>query len=105
LRHRDHFEPGALRFVSRLPGGVQPHPDVHARVVQIQGVRVSLASVTDDGNLARPDAVEVRVMVIIDGGHCVCSIRYQLLPLGKLVTAPTDADETRDEYLAKTPCG
>ena len=45
----------ASRALSQLDELVaQPHAHVHARVVQVERVRVTLAAVPDDRNLARP---------------------------------------------------
>src|SRR2546427_7981946 len=56
-------------FFCLVPGGAalsQADRDFHSRVVQVQGVGVSLRPVTHDRDLLALDERQVRVLVVID---------------------------------------
>jgi len=73
LGHRDHPQPGPLGLGLRLGAGPQADPHVHARVAQVEGVRVPLAAVADDRHLALLQQAEVGVLLVVDLGHVRCS--------------------------------
>src|SRR5207244_1362334 len=46
--------------------GAEPHADVHAAVAQVEGVRVPLAAVADDGDLLPLERRQGGVPVVVD---------------------------------------
>ena len=59
----------ALRLLPALRARLEAHPDVHARVAQRQRVRVTLAAVSEDGDVPLLDEREVGVVVVEDLCH------------------------------------
>ena len=59
-------EPGLLGACPRRAALAQPDHDLDARVVQVQRVRVALAAVAEDGDLA---GEQLDVAVAVDGCH------------------------------------
>ena len=62
-----HPQPGRLGLGHRRRALAQPDPDVDARVLQVQGVRVALRAVADDGHLAALDDRPIGVGLVVDG--------------------------------------
>jgi hypothetical protein len=66
LRGRPDDEAGVLDRGARGAALAQADLDVHARVAEVQRVRMALAPVAEDGDLSRE---EVDVAVLVDLGH------------------------------------
>src|SRR5207249_5547737 len=58
-----------LRLLARLARLRKPDADVDPGVLEVEGVRVTLAAVADDRDLAAADEVEGCVLIRVDGGH------------------------------------
>src|SRR5918999_881255 len=69
LGRAGHGQPGGLGLGTTAGPLGQPDPDLAARVVQGQGVGVTLGAVAEHGDLAGLDKAEVGVVVVVDGGH------------------------------------
>ena len=69
---RGHGQSRALRLSARLAGHGESDAHVDAAVLQVQSVRVSLRSVSDDGDLLGLYKGEVRIVVAVNLGHGKC---------------------------------
>ena len=58
------FKPGGFRLLPALAARVQADDDVETGIAQIQRVRVSLASIADDGDRAALQAIEIAVFFV-----------------------------------------
>src|SRR5690606_19353134 len=75
LRGRLHREPGLLGLRDRLGVRLEPDPHLDTGVAEVLRVRVPLRAVPDNGDFLALDDGEVRVFVVEDLGHGVCSLR------------------------------
>ena len=68
------FEAGELGLLRVGGAGAQADFDVHAGVLEVEGVRVALRAVADDGDLLGLDEGEVSVLIVVGLCHDVPSL-------------------------------
>ena len=69
-----HLQPRRLRLRLALRAIVQPHHHVHAAVLQVERVRVTLAAEADDGDRLALELREVGVAVVVHLRHVFSTI-------------------------------
>ena len=65
------FQAGFLGLVDGLAGCGQTDADLDARVLEVEGVRVALGSVADDGYFLFLDERQIGILVVIGLCHFV----------------------------------
>ncbi len=66
--HALHPQAVAAGLVGRRRALAQPHHHVHARVLEVQGVRVALGAVAEDGHGLAVELGEIGILVVDHGG-------------------------------------
>ena len=61
---RHHFQAGGFRFRPGLAALIEADHYVHARIAQVQRVRMALAAVADDGDGAAFQVVQISVFFV-----------------------------------------
>ena len=74
LRRVCDFEAGEFGFLGVGGAGAEADFDVHAGVLEVEGVRVALRAVADDGDLLGLDEGEVCVLIVVGLCHDVPSL-------------------------------
>ncbi len=74
VRGCDNFESGEFCFPGVGGAGAEANFDVHAGVLEVEGVRVALRAVADDGDLLGLDEGEVCVLIVVGLCHDVPSL-------------------------------
>ena len=73
IAHARHLQAGLLRLLHGLARRRQSHPHLHARILQIQRVRMPLRPIANHSHLLLLDQRQIRVLIVIRLRHYVSS--------------------------------